>query len=128
MIEEYLRKARIFWTYRNLNIENELCADFFVDLEVYLKENQICMNNRGEIINNKINFLKNFLKNGIHLNCSFDEMALKILHISNYKPKIALLFLFKGWNPFIEEVEESFKNDVTFFQKEILSVLSDDEN
>jgi hypothetical protein len=137
-IQQYLNKARIFWNYRNLNVENELCADFFEDLNTFFKENKISFNSQAQILNNKINFLKTFLKNGIHLNCHFDEMALKILHICKYKTKIALFFLFKQINPFIEgkiiiiiflEVEEGFKKDVVFFQKEIISMLSsDDEN
>ncbi len=101
-IDEYLYKARIFWTYRNLNIENELCADFYEHLQKLTKENKSFIFNKEQVVQDKIDFLNNFLKNGIHLNCHFDEMALKILHISNYNIKIALLFLLKGMNPFIE--------------------------
>ena len=67
-----------------------------------MRENKNCVYDKGHIIKNKIDSLKSFLKNGIHLNCHFDEMALKILHISKYKQKVSLLFLLKGYNPFIE--------------------------
>jgi hypothetical protein len=101
-LDNYLNTARIFWDYRNLNIENELCADFFTDLEEYIKDNKINFFNKGHIISNKVELLKKFLKRGVNLTTHFDEMALKILHICQYKQKVALLFLLKGFNPFIE--------------------------
>jgi len=101
-LNDYLLKARIFWNYRNLNVENELSADFFDDLNIFLNENKTFLSNKGQLIQNKIVSLKKFLKNGINFNCHFDEMALKILHICKYKPKIALMFLYKQINPFIE--------------------------
>jgi hypothetical protein len=101
-LRKYLNTARIFWEYRNLNIENELCADFFIDLDDYIKENKIHYLSKGSLIREKVEGLKKFLKMGINLNTHFDEMAMKILHICRYKTKIALLFLFKGINPYIE--------------------------
>jgi hypothetical protein len=133
-IDEYLSRARIFWDYRNIYCENELSADFFDDLSIFMNENKLFQSNKGQLIQEKISTLKIFLKNGIHFNCYFDEIALKILHICNYKTKIALLFLSRKTNPFIEgkikiilECEEAFKKDVVFFQKEIISMLSSDE-
>ncbi len=100
--KKYLCTARIFWEYRNINIENELCADFFIDLDDYLKDNKINCFNKSILIREKVESLKNFLKMGINLNTHFDEMAMKILHICKYKTKVALLLLFKGINPYIE--------------------------
>jgi hypothetical protein len=101
-LTEYLNTARIFWNYRNLNVENELSADFFDDLNIFLTENKMYCSNKGQLIQNKVILLKKFLKNGINFNCHFDEMAMKILHICKYKTKIALMFLYKQINPFIE--------------------------
>jgi hypothetical protein len=114
-IGEYLRTARIFWEYRNLNIENELCADFFNDLDDYIKENKIHFFNKGSMIREKTEALKKFLKMGVHLNTHFDEMALKILHICQYKQKVALLFLFKGINPYVEGNKMLIINYIEFF-------------
>ena len=43
---------------------------------------------------------------------------------SEYKTNVALLFLYKGLNPFIEEIEEGFKHDIYFFQDEIYSFIN----
>ncbi len=101
-LRNYLNTARIFWNYRNIYVENELSADFFEDLNTFLNENKIYYSNKGQVIQSKITLLKKFLKNGINFNCHFDEIALKILHICKYKTKIALMFLYKQINPFIE--------------------------
>jgi hypothetical protein len=135
-IDSYLRTARIFWNYRNLNIENELCADFFDELERFKQLNKAYMVDNKISLDEKVLYLKKFVRNGITLDNYFDEMALKVLHLTGYKKSVALYFLFKGLNPFIEgkdvityiESEEGFRNDVEFFQKDILSILTDDED
>lgn len=101
-IEEFLNVSRMFWNYNNLNIENELCSDFFNDLEEFIKDKKLNLMNKRKNINFKIESLKLFLKKGINLSTHCDEISLKILHICNYKVKVALLFLLKGFNPFIE--------------------------
>ncbi len=68
--------------------------------------------------------LKELIKRGINLNSHYDEMSLRVLHLCKYKTNIALLFLYKGLNPFIEEVEEGFKHDIYFFQDEIYSFIN----
>ena len=37
-IDKYLRTARLFWNYRNLNLENELCADYYEECEKIMKK------------------------------------------------------------------------------------------
>jgi hypothetical protein len=103
-MEEYIKTARMFWNYRNLNIENELCSDFFSDLEEHLKENRSRLFNKLSLISHKVELLKKFLKRGITLCNHFDEIALKILHICKYKRRLALLFIYKNVNPYIEGI------------------------
>ncbi len=103
-VEAYLRTARMFWNYRNLNVENELCGDFFDDLSIIFERNkQFAIENKF-FLESQIRSLKLFLNFGIHLNSHFDEMALKILHICKYKKNIALYFLYKRMNPFLEGI------------------------
>jgi hypothetical protein len=101
-IEQYLRNARMFWRYSNLHVDHELCDDFFDDLNTFLKNNKVCAYNKKTQIEHNLIFLKKFMLRSSNLNGQFDEMALKILHICRYNIKIALLFLFKGMNPFVE--------------------------
>ncbi len=101
-LEEYIKMARMFWNYRNLNIENELCSDFFADLEEHLRDNRSRLLSKLSLIGHKVELLKKFLKRGITLSNHFDEIALKILHICKYKRKLALLFIYKNLNPYIE--------------------------
>ena len=101
-IEIYLKTAKIFWDYRNLNIENELNNDFQDEIILYINENKTINNSKRNTIESKLIELKKFVEKGVNLNCHFDEMALKILHISKYKIKMALFFLYKSINPFIE--------------------------
>jgi hypothetical protein len=100
--ESYLRIARIFWNYRNLTIDTELCEDFFEELERFKLLNKAYMIENQDLLEEKVSFLKKFVQNGITLVNYFDEMALKILHLSGYKKSVALYFLYKGLNPFIE--------------------------
>lgn len=123
-INSYIRTARLFWNYRNMFIENDLCGDFFEECEKLMKGKKMS-EKRKERINKLKKELKELLRRGVDLNCHYDEMALKMLHICKYKTKVALLFLYKQLNPFIEEIEEGFKNDVVFFQNEILSTIND---
>jgi hypothetical protein len=105
-------------------LENELCADFFEECENIMKKKKI-----SEKLKNKIHQLmrelKELVRRGIDLNCHFDEMCLKMLHLCNYKMNVALLFLYKQFNPFIEEIEEGFKSDVYIFQNELFSIIND---
>lgn len=123
-INSYLKTARLFWTYRNMFLENELCSDFFEECDRVMKGKK-----HGEKLKNKINKLlselRGLVRRGVDLNCHYDEMALKMLHICRYKTKVTLLFLYKQLNPFIEEIEEGFKDDVVFFQSEIISIIND---
>ena len=123
-IDKYLNTAKLFWNYRNMFLENELCADFFEECENIMKKKKI-----SEKLKNKIHQLmrelKELVRRGIDLNCHFDEMCLKMLHLCNYKMNVALLFLYKQFNPFIEEIEEGFKSDVYIFQNELFSIIND---
>jgi hypothetical protein len=101
-VEKYLKTARIFWNYRNLNIENELSGDFFDDLSRYFERNRQFAYENKFYLENEVRALKQFLNFGIHLNSHFDEMAMKILHICKYKKNLALYFLYKNMNPFLE--------------------------
>jgi len=127
-IDNYLKDARFFWNYRNLNIENETSGNFFHFLEDFKRFNQsylkLSIYHKNQI-EKKIEQLKKFITFGISLDSHFEEMALKILHISKYKTKIALFFLFKGINPFLDEEVENFKSNCEFFQQEILAYISD---
>jgi hypothetical protein len=101
-IENYLRLGRIFWEYKNINIEDELCSEFYEELEQFKQMNRGYMSINKSLLEEKLKFLKRFVQNGITLDKHFEEMALKILHLSGYKKNIALYFLFKGLNPFLE--------------------------
>lgn len=139
-VDKYLKNAKLFWTYSNCYLESDLNQNFIEDLETFLKTNRLLAMTKKHNIDLKLNSLKQFLKFGLHLNNHFDEMALKILHIANYQTNVALLFLYKNMNPFLEgktifflinkilDEEEGFKNDVLFFQREIVAYISDDEN
>lgn len=122
-LDNYIKTARLFWDYHNIHIQQDLCADFFEECEEKIKEKK--MSNK---LKNKINKLmielKGLVKRGVSLNTHYDEMSLRMLCLCNYKPNVALLFLFKGLNPFVEEVEEGFKHDVVFFQDEIYSFIN----
>lgn len=122
-LDDYIKTARLFWNYRNMYIESQLCADFYEESESLMSKQKI-----GEKLKAKIKRLlkelKNLVRRGVDLNCHYDEIALKMLHLCKYKQKVALLFLFKNLNPFIEEIEEGFKSDVTFFQSEIISYIN----
>lgn len=123
-INAYLKSARLFWTYRNMFLENELCFAFFEECERVMKGKKHCEKLKNKI-NKLLSDLRGLLRRGVDLNCHYDEMAFKMLHICRYKTKVALLFLYKQLNPFIEEIEEGFKNDVVFFQSEIISIIND---
>lgn len=123
-INNYLKKARLFWNYKNPLLEKELCSDFFEECDKVLGKKKFSEKFKNRI-KKLIKELKNLVRRGVDLNCHFDEMALKMLHICQYKQKVALLFLYLQLNPFIEEVEEGFKSDITFFQSEIMSVINE---
>ena len=123
-IDKYLRTARLFWNYRNLNLENELCADYYEECEKIMKKKNISDKLKGKIIK-LMKELKELVRRGIDLNCHYDEMSLKMLYLCNYKMKVALFFLYKQLNPFIEEIEEGFKSDVLIFQNELFSMIND---
>jgi len=101
-LNNYLNIAKIFWNYRNLNIENELNTDFQDDIIKYINNNKSISNSKKNLVENKLNEIRKFLERGINLNCHFDEMALKILYIAKYNVDLALFFLYKNFNPFIE--------------------------
>ena len=101
-IDQYLKNARLFWNYRNIGLEQELFSIYFNELKTYLKENKELFIKKAKIVQEKIDDLKYYLNQGIHLNNHFDEMALKILYICKFKQKVALIFIYKGFNPFIE--------------------------
>ena len=123
-INKYLNTARLFWNYRNFNLENELCCDYFDECEKIMKKKEISGKLKGKIMK-LMKELRELIRRGIDLNCHYDEMSLKMLHLCNYKMKVALFFLYKQLNPFIEEVEEGFKSDVYIFQNELFSMIND---
>ena len=122
-LNNYLNTARLFWNYRNIHIEEDLCADFFQECEQKMKNKKILPKLKSKITK-LIKELKELIKRGINLNSHYDEMSLRVLHLCKYKNNIALLFLYKGLNPFIEEIEEGFKHDIYFFQDEIYSFIN----
>ena len=122
-LNKYLNTARMFWNYSNVHIEEDLCADFFQECESKMKGKKIGTKLKNKILK-LIKELKELIKRGINLNSHYDEMSLRVLHLCKYKTNIALLFLYKGLNPFVEEVEEGFKHDIYFFQDEIYSFIN----
>ena len=122
-LNNYINTARLFWNYRNIHIEEDLCADFFQECEQKMKNKKILPKLKGKITK-LIKELKELIKRGITLNSHYDEMSLRVLHLCKYKTNVALLFLYKGLNPFIEEIEEGFKHDIYFFQDEIYSFIN----
>ena len=123
-IDKYLKTARLFWNYRNFNLENELCADYYEECEKIMKKQNISDKLKKKIIK-LMKELKELVRRGIDLNCHYDEMSLKMLYLCNFKMKVALFFLYKQLNPFIEEIEEGFKSDVLIFQNELFSLIND---
>ena len=123
-IDKYLKTARLFWNYRNFNLENELCADYYEECEKIMKKQNISDKLKKKIIK-LMKELKELVRRGIDLNCHYDEMSLKMLYLCNYKMKVALFLLYKQLNPFIEEIEEGFKSDVLIFQNELFSMIND---
>ena len=89
-----------------------------------MKKKNISDKLKGKIIK-LMKELKELVRRGIDLNCHYDEMSLKMLYLCNFKMKVALFFLYKQLNPFIEEVEEGFKSDVLIFQNELFSMIND---
>ena len=122
-LNNYINTARLFWNYRNIHIEEDLCADFFLECEQKMKNKKILPKLKNKITK-LIKELKELIKRGISLNSHYDEMSLRVLHLCKYKTNVALLFLYKGLNPFIEEIEEGFKHDIYFFQDEIYSFIN----
>ena len=122
-LNNYLNIARLFWNYKNVHIEEDLCADFFHECEQKMKTKKIPPKLKNKITK-LIKELEELIKRGINLNSHYDEMSLRILHLCKYKTNVALLFLYKGLNPFIEEIEEGFKHDIYFFQDEIYSFIN----
>ena len=122
-LNNYINTARLFWNYRNIHIEEDLCADFFSECEQKMKTKKISPKLKNKITK-LIKELKELIKKGISLNSHYDEMSLRVLHLCKYKTNVALLFLYKGLNPFIEEIEEGFKHDIYFFQDEIYSFIN----
>lgn len=102
-IDYYLKIAKIFWNYRNLNIENEINSDFQDEIIKFMNNNnKILSNSKRNAVESKMNEIKKFIEKGIGLNCHFDEIALKILHIAKYNVNLALFFLYKNFNPYLE--------------------------
>jgi hypothetical protein len=122
-LNKYIETAKIFWNYRNVHIEEDLCSDFFHECETKMKNKKIVPKLKNKIMK-LIKELKELIKRGISLNSHYDEMSLRVLHLCKYKTNIALLILYKGLNPFIEEVEEGFRHDIYFFQDEIYSFIN----
>ena len=122
-LNKYIQTARLFWNYRNIHIEEDLCDDFFQECEQIMKNKKIMPKLKNKITK-LIKELKELIKRGINLNSHYDEMSLRVLHLCKYKANVALLFLYKGLNPFIEEIEEGFKHDIYFFQDEIYSFIN----
>ena len=122
-LNNYINTARLFWNYRNIHIEEDLCSDFFQECEQKMKSKKISPKLKNKITK-LIKELKELIKRGINLNSHYDEMSLRVLHLCKYKTNVALLFLYKGLNPFIEEIEEGFKHDIYFFQDEIYSFIN----
>ena len=122
-LNSYIKTARLFWNYRNIHIEEDLCTDFFQECEQKMKNKKISQKLKNKI-SKLIKELKELIKTGINLNSHYDEMSLRILHLCKYKTNVALVFLYKGLNPFVEEIEEGFKHDIYFFQDEIYSFIN----
>ncbi len=122
-LNNYIKTAKLFWNYRNIHIEEDLCTDFFLECDQKMKNKKISLKLKNKI-NKLIKELKELIKRGINLNSHYDEMSLRILHLCKYKTNVALLLLYKGLNPFVEEIEEGFKHDIYFFQDEIYSFIN----
>ena len=122
-LNNYIQTSRLFWNYQNFHIEEDLCDDFFQECEQKMKNKKIQPKLKNKITK-LIKELKELLKRGISLNSHYDEMSLRVLHLCKYKTNVALFFLYKGLNPFIEEIEEGFKHDIYFFQDEIYSFIN----
>lgn len=124
-LQQYLRDARFFWDYKKENLENELCTEFFEYFKDITKDN----NDKDfiKLSKDQINNLMGFVKFGKRLNNHFEEMAMKILHLTEYSTKKALYFLFKRMNPFVEDAVEGFKHDVNFMQREAIVAVDEFE-
>ena len=72
------------------------------------------------IINSNIAYLLKVKNATNNIDIAFKDIVSK----NHDKTNVALLFLYKGLNPFIEEVEEGFKHDIYFFQDEIYSFIN----
>jgi len=101
-INNYLKIGKIFWNYRNINLENELHSDFNEEIIKFMNNNKNISTSKRNIIENKLNEIKKFLDKGVNLNYHFDEIALKILYIARYDVNLALFFLYKNFNPYLE--------------------------
>lgn len=122
-VDDYIRKAMFFWEIKNVSLENELCIDFIN----YFKD--VCEKQNDSVITNfateKVDQILGFLKYGKTLENQFEEMALKILNLTNYSVKKALYLLYKNINPYYEEALECFKSDVNFLQRDALVSLEE---
>lgn len=125
-IDNYLKNAFFFWNYRNIDVENELCSEYYKYYDEYISK----ADDDDEFLD-QLEFkhlcVKNLVEYGICLNNHFEEMALKILHLTNYSIKKALFFLFRSINPYLEEEIEGFKSDVSFMQREAFSLIKEYE-
>ena len=122
-LEEYLKSAKFFWDYRQENLENELCSDFFEYFDDLIKGNDDKEFKKATKL--KKDGLVNFIEFGKTMENHFQETALKILHIMNYSTKKALYTLYKKLNPFLEEDIEGFKTDVNFLQREAIVLINE---
>ncbi len=102
-IIHYLRIGKYFWNYRNLNVENDIHSDFHEEIIKFMdSNNKIISNSKRNSVEAKLSEITKFLEKGINLNCHFDEIALKILHIAKYNVNLALYFLYNNFNPYLE--------------------------
>ena len=125
-LNNYKQPARLFWKYKNPHLEEDSCTDFFnyCDRKIKEKNKERKINESlRKKINTLIEELKKIVARGINLYSHCDEISLKMLHLCKYKTNVALFCLYKGLNPFIEEIEGGFKHDLCFFQDEIKSFI-----
>ncbi len=122
-IEEYLKTAKFFWDFRQENLENELCSEFFDYFDDLTKGNDDKEFKKATKL--KKDGLIQFIDFGKTMENHFQEMALKLLHITKYSTKKAIFILFKKLNPFLEEEIEGFKNDVNFLQREAIVLINE---
>ena len=124
-IDKFIRDAYFFWDHRNITIENDLCSEFYNYYDDYCKK--IDDEEVIKILKFKYKCVKSLVSMGVTMNNHFEEMALRILHLTGYSTKKAIFLIYSKINPFLEEEIEGFKSDVTYMQREVFTLIKDYE-